>query len=146
KHIVEYTAPLLPEEKPRYLMGLGKPEEIVMAVKAGIDMFDCVIPTREARHARLYFFCSARAKGAKLLFGTLAYRQSIITNKKFEADFSPVNKESRLPILQKTSRAYLRHLLAIDEGLGFRIATLNNVEFYLELMNKIRQAIIKEKI
>ena len=116
-------------------MGLGKPEEIVMAVKAGIDMFDCVIPTREARHARLYFFCSARAKGAKLLFGTLAYRQSIITN-----------KESRLPILQKTSRAYLRHLLAIDEGLGFRIATLNNVEFYLELMNKIRQAIIKEKI
>jgi len=144
--IVEYITPKMPEQKPRYLMGLGRPEEIVFAVKQGIDMFDCVIPTREARHARLYQFCTQTAKAGINLFGNKYYKKINITNEKFKKDFQPINKKSNNQLLQNYSKAYLHHLFKTNEGLGLRLATLNNLEFYLELMRLIRQAIKGNKI
>jgi queuine tRNA-ribosyltransferase len=136
--ILQYIAAKLPENKPRYLMGLGRPEEIVFAIKQGIDMFDCVIPTREARHGRLYQFCSPKQKGSIKLFGHLAYKTSIIKNEKNKLDFSPINKNSEIKLLREYSKSYLHHLFKTQEGLGLRLATLNNLEFYLNLMLKIR--------
>ena len=129
--VLSYTIPELPATKPRYLMGVGKPEQIVAAVKAGIDMFDCVIPTREARHGRLYFW-----KGAGF-----AYEAVSITNARFTKSFVPINAASRVKELQTYSRAYLHHLFKTEEPLGMRLATLNNVDFYLELMRRIRAGI-----
>ncbi len=82
--IIEYTAPLLPWNKPRYLMGLGRPEEIIMAVKSGVDMFDCVIPTREARHGRLYQFCKSNESGAIPLFEAFFYKTIQISNEQYK--------------------------------------------------------------
>ena len=144
--ILEYITPKLPEDKPRYLMGLGRPEEIVFAVKQGIDMFDCVIPTREARHGRLYQFCAQDEKGAVLLFDNLAYKTLAATNEKYKEDFSAINSNSKVKLLKNHSKAYLHHLFKTNEGLGLRLATLNNLEFYLELMRKIRYAIKSNKI
>ncbi|MBI2050918.1 MAG: tRNA guanosine(34) transglycosylase Tgt [Parcubacteria group bacterium] len=134
--VLEYTVPELPAEKPRYLMGVGKPEQIVAAVKRGIDLFDCVIPTREARHARLYFW-----KGAG--FG---YEAASITNARFAKSFVPINAQSHIKELQTYSRAYLHHLFKTQEPLAVRLATLNNVDFYLELMRRIRTAVSKGKL
>ncbi|MCX6743127.1 MAG: tRNA-guanine transglycosylase, partial [Candidatus Parcubacteria bacterium] len=132
-------------DKPRYLMGLGRPEEIVFAVKQGIDMFDCVIPTREARHGRLYQFCAQAEKGAIPLFADLAYKTLAATNEKYKEDFSPINPNSKVKLLKNHSKAYLHHLFKTNEGLGLRLATLNNLEFYLELMKKIREGIKENK-
>jgi len=139
KDILKWVEPELPVDKPRYLMGLGRPEEIVVAVRGGMDMFDCVIPTREGRHGRLFVF-----KG-KSLSGNF-YTTINITNTRFKKDFSPINKDSKLPELRNYSRAYLHHLFKTNEVLGMRLATLNNLEFYLNLMKKIQQAIEKGKI
>lgn len=144
--VLNYIVLKLPENKPRYLMGLGRPEEIVFAVKQGIDMFDCVIPTREARHSRLYQFCAQREKGAIKLFGGLAYKTINIKNEKNKLDFSLINKTSKLPLLCKYTKSYLWYLFKTQEGLGLRLATLNNLEFYLELMRKIQSAIKLGKI
>jgi len=131
--ILEWTVPLLPADKPRYLMGLGRPQEIVAAVKQGIDMFDCVIPTREARHGRLYLFKSQISNLKSQNF----YRTINITNAKYKTDLSPVNQTN----LKHYSKAYLHHLFKTNEPLGMRIATLNNLFFYLDLMRKIREDI-----
>jgi len=139
--VLSYLTDYLPTDKPRYLMGVGRPEEIVIAVKNGVDMFDCVIPTREARHGRLYEFCSPTSKDAVKLFGKLAYRTINITNKIFNSDMAPINPDSNNKLLRTYTRSYLYHLLKIEEGLGMRLATLNNVEFYLSLMTQIRKAI-----
>jgi len=144
--ILEYITPKLPEDKPRYLMGLGRPEEIVFSVQQGIDMFDCVIPTREARHGRLYQFCVQSEKGAILLFDNLAYRTLNATNEIYKGDFSPINSASNVKLLKNHSKAYLHHLFKTNEGLGLRLATLNNLEFYLELMNKIREGIKRKEL
>ncbi|MBN1326141.1 tRNA guanosine(34) transglycosylase Tgt [Candidatus Falkowbacteria bacterium] len=144
--VLEYIAPKLPENKPRYLMGLGRPEELVFAIKQGIDMFDCVIPTREARHGRLYQFCTQREKGAIKLFDNLAYKTSIIKNEKNKLDFSPINNKSEVKLLRQYTKSYLHHLFKIQEGLGLRLATLNNLEFYLDLMRKIQSAIRQGKL
>jgi queuine tRNA-ribosyltransferase len=126
---------LLPEDKPRYLMGLGRPEEIVAAVKEGIDMFDCVIPTREARHGRLYL-----ANSKQLTVNSSRFYKTInITNSKYKTDLSPINQTN----LKQYTKAYLHHLFKTNEPLGMRLATLNNLEFYLGLMSEIRQAIKK---
>ena len=143
--ILQYVVPKMPEDKPRYLMGLGRPEEIVFAVKQGIDMFDCVIPTREARHGRLYQFCTQQQKGAIKLWDRVAYKTLIIKNEPFKNDLQPINKNSKLALLQKHSKAYLHHLFKTQEGLGLRLATLNNLEFYLDLMTKIREQIRQGK-
>ncbi|MFA6534524.1 MAG: tRNA guanosine(34) transglycosylase Tgt [Patescibacteria group bacterium] len=139
RDILKWVEPELPANKPRYLMGMGKPEEIVAAVKAGMDMFDCVIPTREGRHGRMFFFKTAGLTGQ-------FYETINITNSKFRADFHPINKDSRLPLLREYSRAYLYHLFKTNETLGSRLATLNNLEFYLGLMGRVRTAIRKGEI
>lgn len=144
--ILEYITPKLPDNNPHYLMGLGRPEEIVFAVKQGIDMFDCVIPTREARHGRLYQFCVQTEKGAIELFDGLAYKTLTTTNEQYKEDFSPINLESKVKLLKNHSKAYLHHLFKTNEGLGLRLATLNNLEFYLELMRKIREGIKNSKL
>jgi len=143
--ILKYITPRMPENKPRYLMGLGRPEELVFAIKEGIDMFDCVIPTREARHGRLYQFCTQKEKGALKLFGSLAYKTFTLTNERFKADFKPINPNSNLDLLRRYTKAYLHHLFKTQEGLGLRLATLNNLEFYLDLMDKIKKAIKNNK-
>jgi len=126
--VLKWVVSELPAEKPRYLMGLGRPEEIIKAVQNGIDMFDCVIPTREARHGRLY-----------LATGKLKYKTINITNAKFVKDLKPINNTN----LKQYSKAYLHHLFRTNEPLGMRLATLNNLNFYLTLMSEIRQAIRK---
>ncbi|MDD5749288.1 MAG: tRNA guanosine(34) transglycosylase Tgt, partial [Patescibacteria group bacterium] len=133
--IAKYTADLLPVEKPRYLMGVGYPENILQAVKDGIDMFDCVIPTREARHGKLYL-----PKGKELIRnGRVSYQTINIINAKFAKDFRPINQTN----LKNYSRAYLHHLFKSQEPLALRLATLNNLKFYLDLMSAIRQEIKK---
>ena len=154
KEILNWVNPYLPENKPRYLMGLGKPEEIVLAVKNGIDMFDCVIPTREARHGRLYLWSPTHRQGVSALPSKSGkdarpikltgkfYHTINITNAKYATDFSPINNTN----LKQYSKAYLHHLFKTNEPLGMRLATLNNLEFYLGLMSEIRRGIKMGKI
>ncbi|PIR94395.1 tRNA guanosine(34) transglycosylase Tgt [Candidatus Falkowbacteria bacterium CG10_big_fil_rev_8_21_14_0_10_39_11] len=141
--VLDYITDELPKDKPRYLMGVGRPENIINAVKRGVDMFDCVIPTREARHGRLYLWQPAAEKANYdvLANQNRCYRQINIKAEKFAQKFEPINANSRFPVLKKYSKAYLRHLFSVNEPLAIRLATLNNLEFYLNLMKKIRQAI-----
>lgn len=144
--VLDWVCPELPEDKPRYLMGVGKPENIIESVKRGIDMFDCVIPTREARHGRLYL-SKDNVDFKKLLDADSKvdnnfYTAINIKSKPFKEDFSPINKNSRFEVLRNYSKAYLRHLFDVGEPLAQRLATLNNLEFYLELMKKIRTNLI----
>ncbi len=132
--MVRLLTPQMPEDKPRYLMGVGVPSQIVECVKAGIDMFDCVIPTREARHGRLYSF---RRKDVRLKF----YETFNITKAKFSKDFKPINSHCRCFTCRNYSRAYLRHLFLIREPLGQRLATIHNLAFWVKLMERIRKAI-----
>ena len=148
--VLDYLCPQMPEDKPRYLMGVGYPEQIVEAVKRGVDMFDCVIPTREGRHGRL--FCPhpqplshscCRGRGE---LGRGFYKTININRAKFKKDFLPINPNSKLPELREYSLAYLHHLFKIKEPLGQRLASLNNLEFYLDLMEKIRYCIKTGKL
>ena len=124
-HIIERTAPLLPESKPRYLMGVGKPEDIVEAVRRGIDMFDCVIPTRNARTGFLY-----------TRNGILRIR-----NSRYRDDTRPVDEGCDCYTCRHYSRAYLRHLDKCGEILGSRLNTIHNLHYYQALMQQIRAAI-----
>ena len=123
--IVDYTTPLLPADKPRYLMGVGTPEDLVNGVAAGIDMFDCVMPTRNARNGSL--FTSA---------GKVA-----IKNAKYADDQGPLDPNCSCVTCRTVSRAYLRHLYVNDEIAAMVYNTIHNVAFYLDLMKAIRQAI-----
>jgi queuine tRNA-ribosyltransferase len=138
--VLDYLCPELPEDKPRYLMGVGTPENIVEAVKRGVDMFDCVIPTREARHGRIYKFNSPaeRGWGVKVNF----YKVLNIHNEQFKEDFSVVDEECDCATCQGGyTKAYLRHLFSVNENLAQRLATIHNLYFYLDLMRKIRHNI-----
>jgi len=152
--ILKEIVPKLPEDKPRYLMGVGQPEEIVEAVRSGIDMFDCVLPTRNARHGLLYVwkkvsklvpeFVEGQSKfhpltgsGNKILKESF-YETIHITNEKFKKDFSPLDKNCSCHTCKNFSRAYLRHLFVAEEPLALRLATIHNVNFYLDLMRRIR--------
>lgn len=123
--VVAYTAPLLPTNRVRYLMGVGHPRDIIHAVKSGIDLFDCVLPTRMARHHCLY---------------TLQGRINISGKKWAEIDDLP-DPESVFPSVSRYSAAYLRHLFKAGESLGPRLASLHNLAFYARLMSEIRDAI-----
>lgn len=123
--VVEFTAPLLPDDKPRYLMGVGHPQDIVHAVACGVDLFDCVLPTRMARHHALY---------------TLHGRVNILNAKWAEHD-GPVDPDSVFPATERYSAAYMRHLFKAGEPLGARLATLHNLAFYARLMEDLRSAI-----
>ncbi len=120
-----YIAPLLPEDKPRYLMGVGTPEDLVYGVRCGIDMFDCVMPTRNARNGSL--FTTA---------GIIRIR-----NSKYRRDFSPLDPECTCYTCQNFTRTYLRHLHIENEILGSQLHTLHNLHFYTSLMRGIRRAI-----
>ncbi|MGD0101605.1 MAG: tRNA guanosine(34) transglycosylase Tgt [Acidobacteriota bacterium] len=123
--IVESTAPLLPWEKPRYLMGVGTPEDLVRAVAMGVDMFDCVLPTRNARNG-----CLFTSQGRVL-----------IKNAAYAEDEGPLDPSCSCPTCRRYSRAYLRHLFLSGEHLSAVYNTLHNLTFYLDMMRKIRQAI-----
>ena len=140
--VLEWVLPLLPQNKPRYLMGLGRPEEIVSAVLSGIDMFDCVIPTREARHGRIYKYRfsifnilpEGRQFSDKKFYETLQIKSS-----KFAKDFRPIDENCECYACQNYSRAYLNHLFKTREPLALRLATIHNLKFYLDLMEKLRE-------
>ena len=122
---IEATAPLLPQDRPRYLMGVGTPDDIVESVARGIDMFDCVMPTRSGRHGQAF-----------TRFGRFNLR-----NAKFADDLRPLDEESDCPALAKYSRAYLHHLVKSGEILGMMILSWANLAYYQSLMNGIREAI-----
>jgi queuine tRNA-ribosyltransferase len=125
--MVAYTASLLPEAKPRYLMGVGMPRDILAAVKAGVDMFDCILPTRMGRTAMA--FTSE---------GLLRLR-----NAKFARDERPLDPECDGVCCRSYSRAYLRHCFAVDEMLGPKLLSLHNVRYYGRLMRTLRRSILE---
>jgi queuine tRNA-ribosyltransferase len=128
----------LPLDRPRYFMGGAQPHEIIGYVQRGIDQFDCVLPTRNARHGHLYRFLHDDLTKSDF------YEAAHITNEKWKFSDEPLVAEKRYAIDEELSRysfGYLRHLFTIQEMLGGRLATLLNVRFYLELMQRIRIAI-----
>ena len=145
--VLDYLMPEMPVDKPRYLMGVGYPENIIEGVKRGVDMFDCVIPTREGRHGKLFVFKkNAPALIAKSLLSKKVnpgdfYETINIKNNRFATDKHPINATSDIAELRGLSKAYLNYLYKIDEPLSARLSSLNNLEFYLRLMRLIRQAI-----
>jgi queuine tRNA-ribosyltransferase len=126
--VVRHVAPLMPREKPRYLMGVGRPEDLVEAVRAGVDMFDCVMPTRNARNGQLF---------------TSVGRVNI-KNAKYMDDDSPLDPNCRCETCRDYSRAYLRHLFVAGEMLSARLNTIHNLHFYLDLMRRMRKAILAD--
>jgi len=131
---IEYAIPHLPELSPKHLLGVGTPFDIIQAVSRGCDTFDCVIPTREARHGRLYI--AARSEDGKEGYETIDIRLE-----KHKEDFTPIDSTCNCYACLNHTRAYVRHLFASGEMLGVRLATMHNLRFYLNFMEKIRTAI-----
>jgi queuine tRNA-ribosyltransferase len=123
--MIDAVEPHMPEDKPRYLMGVGTPSNIIEAVARGVDFFDCVMPARNARHGKLFTWQ-----------GTLN-----IKNAKYKLDESPIDPECDCPVCRKFSRAYIRHLFAAEEMLGMRLAVMHNLYFYNKLAERIREAL-----
>ena len=124
-HIIEQVEPYMPENKPRYLMGVGTPQNILEAVHRGVDFFDCVMPSRNARHGNLFTW-----------EGKLT-----VLNEKYKDDSTPISASCKCPACRNYSKAYVRHLLKVDEMLGMRLTVIHNLYFYNTLMEKIRDAI-----
>ncbi len=124
---LDFTVPMLPETHPRYLMGVGKPSDLLGAVRRGVDMFDCVIPTRSGRMGRAY---SARG-------------QINLRNARHAEDDRPLDPDCGCPACRKHSRAYLHHLLKCDEMLGPILLTWHNIQYYQDLMARMRDAILE---
>ncbi len=127
--VLDFTVPKLPADKPRYLMGVGRPEDIIESVKRGIDMFDCVIPTRHARTGFLY-----TSKGIVK-----------IRNSRYQDDTRPIDENCQCYTCQNYSRAYIRHLDKCGEILGVRLSTIHNLFYYQQLMRDIRTAIENDR-
>ena len=123
--IISVVTPYMPDDRPRYLMGVGTPGNIIEAVARGVDLFDCVMPSRNARHGHLNTWHGIRN----------------IMNAKYAEDTGPIDTECQCPTCQKFSLAYLRHLFKANEMLGMRLAVMHNLYFYNTLMEKIRAAI-----
>ena len=123
--MLEFTVPLLPDDAPRYLMGVGRPEDIVEAVWRGVDMFDCVMPTRNARNGHLF----------------TRYGDVRIRNGRYRTDTRPPDETCGCYTCAHYSRAYLRHLAKCNEILGARLNTIHNLYYYQALMRDIRAAI-----
>ena len=126
--IIEAVEPFAPKDKPRYLMGVGTPGNIIEAVYRGVDLFDCVMPSRNARHGHLFT------------------HQGIINinNEKYKLDDSPIDSQCNCPVCKHHTRAYIRHLLKAKEMLGMRLAVMHNLYFYNTLMEKIREHLDNE--
>ncbi len=131
---IEYSIPYLPEQAPKHLLGVGTPFDIIQGVARGCDTFDCVIPTREARHGRLYVSATDE-------HGAEGYATIDVRLEKYKEDFTPIDNTCDCYLCLNHTKAYLRHLLASGEILGVRLATMHNLRFYLRLMEKIRTAI-----
>lgn len=123
--IISAVEPYMPADKPRYLMGVGTPGNILEAVKRGVDLFDCVMPSRNARHGHLFTDD-----------GIIN-----INNKKYEKDLSPIDSNCNCPTCQKHSRAYIRHLFKAQEMLAMRLCVMHNLYFYNNLLQRIRDSI-----
>ena len=128
-HILDVTLPYAPEDRPRYLMGVGTPSNIIEGVARGIDFFDCVMPSRNARHAFLF-----------TRHGTMN-----LLNNCYERDMRPIDEDCGCPVCQKYSRAYIRHLFKAKEILAMRLAVMHNLYFYNELAAMIRKAIEEDR-
>ncbi len=123
--IIEVVEPFMPVNKPRYLMGVGTPSNIIEAVARGVDMFDCVMPSRNARHATVFTWSGIMH----------------LTNKCYETDEKPIDTECDCPVCRNFSRAYVRHLFKAGEMLAGRLAVMHNLYFYNTLAEKIREAL-----
>lgn len=127
--IIEAVEPYMPSDKIRYLMGVGTPANILEAVDRGVDLFDCVMPSRNARHGHLF-----------TSNGTIN-----LNNNKYERDFTPVDEQCGCPVCRRHTRAYIRHLLKADEMLGHRLCVMHNLWFYNTFMENIRAAIDEDR-
>lgn len=124
-HVIEQVEPFMPKDKPRYLMGVGTPSNIIEAVYRGVDFFDCVMPSRNARHGTIFTWNGIMH----------------ITNKCYELDERPLDPQCDCPACKNFSRAYIRHLFKAEEQLGGRLAVMHNLYFYNTLTEKIRAAL-----
>ncbi len=125
--LVDFTTDIMPDERPRYLMGVGRPENILESIARGVDMFDCVMPTRNARNANVFTWN-----------GTLSMR-----NAKYKDDFRPIDENCNCYTCRNFTRAYIRHLFVAEEILALELASIHNLYFYLELVRKAREKIIE---
>ncbi|WP_425262684.1 tRNA guanosine(34) transglycosylase Tgt [Paenibacillus thermotolerans] len=128
--VLEHTVPLLPDNKPRYLMGVGSPDALIEGAIRGVDMFDCVLPTRIARNG------TTMTSNGRL----------VVRNAKYARDFGPLDPECSCYTCRNYSRAYIRHLIKADETFGIRLTTYHNLYFLLELMRNVRQAIMEDRL
>ncbi|MFD2213828.1 MULTISPECIES: tRNA guanosine(34) transglycosylase Tgt [Bacillaceae] len=128
--VLEFTTPLMPSNKPRYLMGVGSPDSLIDGAIRGIDMFDCVLPTRIARN------------------GTLMTSEGrlVVKNAKYAKDFGPLDENCDCYTCRNFSRAYIRHLIKSDETFGLRLTSYHNLHFLVNLMEKVRQAIREDRL
>lgn len=149
--ILEWVVPLLPKDKPRYLMGLGKPEELVKAVEAGMDMFDCVIPTREGRHGRLFLWSMSDSNDSNensihrfefsFADSSRSFYETInIANEKFTEDFTPIDENCDCFTCKNYHKAYLHHLLRTNEPLFLKLSSIHNLRFYHQLMRLLENS------
>ena len=123
--IIEAVEPHMPKEKTRYLMGVGTPSNIIEAVARGVDFFDCVMPARNARHAKLFTWSGSRN----------------LKNARYERDDRPIDEECDCPVCRRYSRAYIRHLFKAEEMLAMRLSVMHNLYFYNKLTQRIRHAL-----
>ena len=128
-HFTELVAPLLPKFKPRYLMGVGTPEDLLNGIKFGVDMFDCVLPTRNARHGSFFTWNG----------------KSNIKNKKYEDDPSPLVEGCDCYACKNHSRAYIRHLWRCQEQTASTLLSIHNIKFLIDFAKKCRQAILEDR-
>lgn len=128
--VLEFTTPHLPENKPRYLMGVGSPDALIDGAIRGIDMFDCVLPTRIGRNGT----CMTST-------GRL-----VVRNAKYARDYSPIDEQCGCYVCKNYTRAYIRHLVKCDETFGFRLTSYHNLYFLLNLMEKVREAIRQDRL
>lgn len=124
-HIIDVVEEYMPKDKPRYLMGVGTPVNILEAVRRGVDMFDCVMPTRNARHANVFTWSGRRN----------------MMNEKYSLDESPIDTECDCPVCKNFTRAYIRHLFKSGEMLAMRLCVIHNVYFYNTLLMRIRESL-----
>ena len=127
---IDYSIPHLPKDKPRYLMGVGEPADIIEGVIRGIDMFDCVLPTRIARHGHAF----------------TKYGRINLKNAKYTEDFTPIEEGCDCYACQNYTKAYIRHLIKANETLGGRLLSIHNIRFLIRLTEELRQAIKEDRL
>lgn len=127
---IDYSIPYLPKDKPRYLMGVGEPADIVEGVVRGIDMFDCVLPTRIARHGNAF----------------TRHGKMNLKNAKYKEDFTPIEEDCDCYACKNYTKAYIRHLINVDEALGGRLLSIHNIRFLIRLTEELRQAIKEDRL